>query len=186
MQRTRIPSVAEVYRGWDDHREKLVRAIAPLDDAQLDLSAAPPLWSVRMLVSHVIATRAWWFHFFLGEGGPEFERYAHSWLDESGSERYASWDDFEKTASLEETARRTALQLVQGLEETGSLLASCLERWTAAELDAELKRPIPNAAGERPVRKRQWIVWHVAEHDVHHGGEISLTLGMHGLQGLDL
>jgi hypothetical protein len=26
----------------------------------------------------------------------------------------------------------------------------------------------------------------VAEHDLHHGGEISLTLGMHGLAGLDL
>jgi uncharacterized damage-inducible protein DinB len=29
-------------------------------------------------------------------------------------------------------------------------------------------------------------VWHVAEHDLHHGGEISLTLGVHGLAGLDM
>ena len=29
---------------------------------------------------------------------------------------------------------------------------------------------------------RAWIVWHVLEHDLHHGGEISHTLGMHGLQ----
>ena len=25
---------------------------------------------------------------------------------------------------------------------------------------------------------RQWVIWHLIEHDVHHGGEISLTLGM--------
>jgi uncharacterized damage-inducible protein DinB len=25
------------------------------------------------------------------------------------------------------------------------------------------------------------VVWHVLEHDLHHGGEISLTLGMHGI-----
>ncbi|MDQ6897934.1 MAG: DinB family protein [Candidatus Dormibacteraeota bacterium] len=186
MQRTASWTAAELYRGWNDYQEKLVTAIAPLDDAQLNLSAAPQLWSVRMLASHVIATRAWWFHFFLGEGGSEFERYAHSWLDEAGTERYASWDDFEETASLEAVSRRSAAELVQGLEETGSLLASCLQRWTVADLDAEVERPFPNEAGETSVRTRQWVVWHIAEHDLHHGGEISLTLGMHGLAGLNL
>jgi hypothetical protein len=29
-------------------------------------------------------------------------------------------------------------------------------------------------------------VWHVLEHDLHHGGEISLILGSNGLPGLDL
>ncbi|HEX4716084.1 MAG TPA: DinB family protein [Ktedonobacteraceae bacterium] len=31
---------------------------------------------------------------------------------------------------------------------------------------------------------RQWIIWHVIEHDLHHGGEISLILGTHGLTGI--
>ncbi len=40
----------------------------------------------------------------------------------------------------------------------------------------------------RPSRShhRGWVVWHVMEHDVHHGGEISQILGSHGLSGLDL
>jgi uncharacterized damage-inducible protein DinB len=33
---------------------------------------------------------------------------------------------------------------------------------------------------------RAWVVWHVLEHDLHHGGELSLTLGMHGLQAPDI
>jgi uncharacterized damage-inducible protein DinB len=45
---------------------------------------------------------------------------------------------------------------------------------------------VPNEAGERPRRTRQWIIWHLVEHDVHHGGEISFSLGMHGVTGLDL
>jgi uncharacterized damage-inducible protein DinB len=36
------------------------------------------------------------------------------------------------------------------------------------------------------VRTRGWIIWHVVEHDLHHGGELSLTLGMHGVPALDL
>lgn len=28
------------------------------------------------------------------------------------------------------------------------------------------------------------IIWHVLEHEIHHGGEISLVLGQHGLPGV--
>ena len=145
----------------------LVKAIAPLDDAQLGLSAAPGLWSVRMMVSHVASVRVWYFHTWMGQGDVEWERYD-------------DWDD------LPEMATRQAPELTRALEETWSLVASSLEKWTAADLDAESPRPIPNAKGERRLRSRQWIIWHVAEHDVHHGGELSMTLGMHDLQGLDL
>jgi hypothetical protein len=30
------------------------------------------------------------------------------------------------------------------------------------------------------------VVWHLIEHDLHHGGEVSLILGMHGLGAPDL
>ena len=60
------------------------------------------------------------------------------------------------------------------------MIKSCLERWSPDDLTNEFVRPTPNEAGERPRRSRQWIVWHVVEHDVHHGGEISFSLGMHG------
>jgi uncharacterized damage-inducible protein DinB len=33
---------------------------------------------------------------------------------------------------------------------------------------------------------RAWVIWHLIEHDLHHGGEISLTLGMHGLHAIDI
>jgi uncharacterized damage-inducible protein DinB len=39
---------------------------------------------------------------------------------------------------------------------------------------------------ERPQRSRQWIIWHVLEHDIHHGGELSSILGAHGLAAVDL
>jgi uncharacterized damage-inducible protein DinB len=33
---------------------------------------------------------------------------------------------------------------------------------------------------------RQWIIWHLIEHDLHHGGELFYTLGAHGLRVPDL
>ena len=32
---------------------------------------------------------------------------------------------------------------------------------------------------------RGWVIWHVMEHDIHHGGEIAYSLGMHGLAALE-
>src|SRR6266487_3149988 len=54
---------------------------------------------------------------------------------------------------------------------------------SAAELDHVFEGTY---GGEEYSLTRQWIIWHVIEHDLHHGGEISLTLGAHGLLGLDL
>ena len=98
----------------------------------------------------------------------------------------AGWDEYHAWDDLEEMPSRQARELTRLLEETWALVASSLEKWTPADLEAQFRRPTPNAKGERPVRSRQWIIWHVAEHDVHHGGELSLTLGMHAVTGLDL
>jgi hypothetical protein len=57
---------AEFCRGYEVHQGRLVKMIAPLDQAQLDLAAAPHLWSVRTLACHIVGARAWWFHSWMG------------------------------------------------------------------------------------------------------------------------
>ena len=70
-----------------------------------------------------------------------------------------------------------------GLETTWRMIDACLNEWTPTMLDDTFT--YQRTAGPM-TRTRQWIVWHVIEHDLHHGGEISLTLGNHGLAALDL
>ena len=33
---------------------------------------------------------------------------------------------------------------------------------------------------------RGWVLWHLMEHEAHHGGAISIALGANGLPSLDL
>jgi uncharacterized damage-inducible protein DinB len=160
-------AVARFYRGWDVYQQQLVTAFAPLESAHLQLQAAPTLWSVGMLGNHIIAARAWWFHFWMNEGGEEFDELA-------------DWDEGEAMAE------RSAAEIVRGLELSWGLIESRLGGWTEADLEKQFQRPTPNDAGKRPRHSRQWIIWHVLEHDLHHGGEISFSLGIHGLAGLDL
>lgn len=159
--------IAGFYQGWANYQQLLVQAFRPLEAAELRLQAAPELWTIGMLGSHVIAARAWWFHFWMEEGGSEMDDFA-------------DWDEGE------EATKREAAEIVRGLETTWELIASRLAKWTPADLMTEFQRPVPNDAGERPKHTRQYIIWHVLEHDLHHGGEISFSLGMHGLAGIDL
>ena len=159
--------VIDFFGGWEQHNALLIKAVSPLDLEQLSWSPKEGLWPIRMLACHIVAARAWWFNRWMGEGDEALARMSDFDEDEGSSTRHAA-------------------EICAALEKSWSDVAVCLRRWTEADLVATFQRPSPNAAGERPWRDRRYIIWHVAEHDVHHGGEISLTLGMHGVPGLDM
>ena len=151
-------SIAQFYVGWPEYQRLLVDAIRPLTPEQLALSVARGAWPIWQLASHIIGVRAGWFHYTLGEGDAAIEEFGE-WGGRDGGPRPAS-------------------ELVRGLEATWALVSSCLDRWTAADL--------PELFEDDGPKSRGWVVWHVLEHDIHHGGEVSLTLGAHGLPALDL
>ena len=156
-------SLVPFYKGWDVYQQRLVAAIAPLTSEQLALRSSPQNWSVGMLVTHIVSTRVWWFHTRMGEGSADLAPLA-------------LWDENE-----EEPLRPTA-ELVVGLERTWQMIQDALARWTPADL-AQIFPPYGEGSF---ARSRQYIIWHVLEHDIHHGGELSSILGAHGLPAVDL
>ena len=157
-------NVAPFYDGWENYQNLLITAIESLTDEQLALRAAPHLRSIGENMLHIIAVRARWFHMFMGEGGEDMAVIA-------------SWDRKEAPA-------RSSSELVSGLKQTRRLIQECLARWTPADLEYVFKGTHPHY-GDYSL-SRQWVIWHVIEHDLHHGGEVSFMLGMHGLTAPDL
>ena len=155
-------SLAPFYKGWDVYQQRLVEAIAPLTLEQLALRSSPQNWSVGMLVAHIVATRVWWFHTRMGEGSADLAPLE-------------LWDQNEEPL-------RPAAELVTGLERTWHMIQDALARWTPADLEQIFP---PHGEGT-VARSRQYIIWHVLEHDIHHGGELSSILGAHGLAAVDL
>ena len=86
------------------------------------------------------------------------------------------WDEMEVPV-------RSAAELVDGLERTWQMIQDALTRWTPADLEQVFPHP---SNEESLARSRQYIIWHVLEHDIHHGGEISSILGAHGLAAVDI
>jgi len=78
---------------------------------------------------------------------------------------------------------RRAGELIFALEIILDDRRVCLERWTPAMLQDGFRREV---AGNNQILTRQSVRIRLLTHDGYHGGEISQTLGMHGLRGVDL
>jgi uncharacterized damage-inducible protein DinB len=145
------------YTQWQAYQEHIKEAVAPLTAEQLALRAGPDLRSIGENAAHIIGCRAGWFTHTLGEGGDA---------------EVKSWEEKDET-------NQSADDLVRGLDATWQLMAGCLARWNSADM----QQTFPDDwEGTIVHLSRAWVVWHVLEHDLHHGGEMSLTLGMHGLK----
>jgi uncharacterized damage-inducible protein DinB len=146
------------YTSWQAYQDHIKESLAPLTAEQLELRAAPHLRSVGENALHIIGCRAGWFTHVLGE-------------DCDGLKAYTEWDEPGAPA-------RTPAEMVQALDHTWQCMADCLARWSSDDMRQTFQ---DDWDGKIVHLSRAWIVWHVMEHDLHHGGELSLTLGMHGI-----
>lgn len=147
------------YKHWKVYQDELEKAIAPLTHEQLALRSAPHLRSVGEIAQHIIGVRIGWFMFDLlhdvGELAP-----------------LAEW-------SMPEAPVRTAEELVWGLNASWQMMASALAHWNSDDMQQIITS---EDNGQEVQFPRSWVIWHLIEHDLHHGGELSLTLGMNGLR----
>jgi uncharacterized damage-inducible protein DinB len=190
-------SLLPFYAGWGGYERRLVAAIAPLTAEQLALRATSRHWTIGMYTTHIVANRAWWFHARMGEGSDDltpFELWALG------------------VCEADVDPGHTAAELVAGLEKTWHMIEETLASLTPADLEqvvppltqadrvrhanqvepalqpyAQMWLDATRLAGEaRPAVSLQSIIWGVLEHDIHHGSEISTTLGVHGLPVVEL
>ena len=152
-----------IYENWREYNGKLRTAIAPLKDEQLSLQPAPHLWPLGQVLQHIISVRAGWFSGTLQD-------------PDEAMTAYMEW-------GRRESPQRSVEDIVRALDETWAFLEARLQRWTPE--DCAVTFPDEYDGKEWQV-SRSWVIYHVLEHDLHHGSEASLILGMHRLQGIDL
>ena len=200
-------SLLPFYAGWGRYQQHLVAVIAPLTAEQLALRTTPQHWSIGMYVTHIIANRAWWFHARMGEGSDDLtslELWALGVCEADVDPCHPATElvaGLEKTWQLiEETLTHLTpadlaqvvpplsdVELVRHAKQVEPALQPYAQMWLEREHLAGEVKPRERLTGEvRPGHSREWIIWGVLEHDIHHGSEISTTLGIHGLPVLDL
>ncbi len=164
MQPDTQSTLEVIYDNWAGYNRRLQACIAPLTDEQLWLQPAPGMWPLGQVVQHIVSVRAGWFSATLQDPDQEMEQYM-LWGQPDSPERHAD-------------------ELVLALEQTWAFIQPRLQRWTAA--DCAITFPDEDENGQIWQVSRSWVIYHVLEHDLHHGSEVSMILGMNGLQPLEI
>ena len=152
-----------IFGGWETYQGHLITSLTPLTAEQLALRPADHLRSIGEIGDHIAVGRARWFHYALNEGSPATAPL----LKDRGAGAPAP----------------TASELVSAIEATWREINLAVARWTPEEAAQPF---VVMRGGQDRTVSRNWVIWHLLEHDLHHGGELALLLGLHGLATPDL
>ena len=162
-------TIRSAYSMWPQYNRRLREVVEAMTDEQLAIRAAPDLLPLWAAVGHTAAMRVYWLCEVIGEPGAE----ATPFWDGSTTIDWA--DDLERPHSADE--------LATGLDSTFGIIEGCLDRWTFAMLTDEIQREYN---GTTQVHTRASVLQRMLTHEAWHAGELSQTLGIHGLPQPDL
>ena len=126
--------------------------------------ASPDHWPIWAAVGHIAAVRIYWLCAIFGEPGAESTPWPNPAMDDG-------WED-------QPDHPRSAPELVAALDSTYAVADAVLDRWTPEMLPVEFERMF---LGTRQLHTRSSVLQRLITHEAYHGGEISQTLGLHGL-----
>jgi uncharacterized damage-inducible protein DinB len=161
--------VGRFYEGWQTYNERIVEVVQHLSAEQLAVQPAPERWPIWATLGHIAGARVYWLCGVFGEPGAETTPF----LDPLSG---IGWEDDLDTP-------RTAAELTGALNTTWQIISDCLGRWTPADLFEQFE---PLADKKTQVHTRQAVLMRLISHDAYHCGELSQTLGIRGMEQIDL
>jgi uncharacterized damage-inducible protein DinB len=161
-------SIRVFYDRWPQYDRRLTEVIAGMSAEQLAIRPSPAGWPIWATVGHTAGARVYWLCTILGEPGGETTPFQ----DPAG----AGWeDDLDHPRGVDE--------LVTALRSTWALIERSLDAWTPQMLEATVER---RYGGRVQRHSRSSILQRLLTHEAYHCGELSQTLGIHGLPQIDL
>ena len=151
--------LSAIYDGWDGYHTSIVHAIEPLNGEQLAWRPRPGLRSVGEAAGHIAIGRVQWFARMPAPGSLEL-------LDEVNK--------LESEASI--AGDKDAI--LGWLDKSWGMIAATLAQWSTEDLKRSYRHEF---RGKVFQVSYQWTIWRILTHDVHHGGELALMLGMQGI-----
>ncbi len=164
-----------IFDGWQGYNTSLINAIRPLSAEQLSFRPMPDANSIGEIIQHLCAGRITWFVRMDAPKSAALAEDVIDWIEDADGNQHV-----EDQTLADET---NAADLVLWLERTWAMIDATLAAWSVDDL-AKTYRHTWN--GNTYANSYQWTLWRIMSHDIHHGGEVSLMLGMQGIEAFEL
>lgn len=161
-------TIRSFYDMWPQYNRRLREVIVAMSAEQLAIRPSADGWPIWATVGHSAGMRVYWLCDVVGERGAESTPFTDA--------ANMGWED-----DLDHP--RGADELADALESTWRIVEGCLDRWSPAMLGDEVQREYN---GQAQAHTRGSILQRLFSHDAYHCGELSQTLGIHGLPQIDL
>lgn len=161
-------TIKPFYDMWEQYNRRMTEVIGAMTDEHLAVAPAADGWPIWATVGHTAGARVYWLCVVAGEPGAETTPFT-----DPANE---GWED-----DLDHP--RGAAELVTALDSSWAIINDCLTRWTPEMMGETIVRDF---LGNRQLHTRSSILQRLFSHDAYHAGELSQTLGIHGLPQIDL
>ncbi len=139
-----------------------MNAIAPLTTEQLAFRSSPEMRSVGELALHIADGRVDWFRR----------------MDAPLSA--ALWEEIDQRLGF---STLDAVSLCSWLDRTWAMVAATLNQWSVKDLCESYRH---SYQGKDFAVSKQWTLWRIMSHDIHHGGQLSEMLACQGIIPFEL
>ena len=169
-----MPKLARVLEGWDGYQTSLLHAVMPLTSEQSSWRPAADRRSVGEVIRHLSLGRITWLARI---GAPDVDTVVHKvprWYTDGDGARHAA----EESIPSDQSA-----VLVEWLALSWRPIRRLLDEWTVDHLFQTYPHRF---RGVDYLVSRQWTLWRVMSHDIHHGGQTATMLAMQGVEAFEL
>jgi uncharacterized damage-inducible protein DinB len=168
-------SLEIVFDGWTGYRQSIVDAVVPLSAEHLRFRPATHLRSVGEIVRHIALGPIEWFRRMGAPGSHLLASQIEAWEEDLDGNRYV----IESAIDIADQSD----ELILWLEASRRMIDQTLKAWTVDDIQETYRHVW---GGNTYAISRQWTLWRILAHDLHHGGELAILLGIQRLENFEL
>jgi uncharacterized damage-inducible protein DinB len=166
--------LGQVLEGWDGYQTSLLHAVSPLTAGQLSWRPGPDRRSAGELIRHIGLGRISWLSRLGAPGIDAIATRVPRWYTDGDGARHVVEDD---------VPCNQAAVLTEWLVLSWQPIQNMLSEWSVDDLFQTYPHRF---RGTDYSVSRQWTVWRILSHDLHHGGQLAMMLAMQGIEAFEL
>jgi uncharacterized damage-inducible protein DinB len=164
-----MTDISQLAVGWRTVNSRLRQRLTELRPEDFGLAAGGGYMPIWAILGHLAGTRVYWLCSVLRQPGAESTPFFNA--------DYDGWEDHLEVP-------RSKDEVLVAMDSSWQIVERWLEEWSPVRLQESFSRTMQD--GTVQFHSHHSVFVRMMTHHAFHAGEVSLILGMHGLEAVDL